>query len=725
MDLPKDSPRRTRTHRAVGLLQRSFSYLLLAGLLAGCGASGGGEDSASTSAAPSTPGVSFAASPAFVPDNGSSTLTWSVSNALSCQASGGWSGAKPANGSFNVGPLSESTVYLLTCRGAGGLTTEAATVTVGNTPPPTAPTVSLAANPTSVGLNETTNLTWSSSNATTCAAFGDWSGTKAISGNETVGPLAASSNFILVCSGAGGSASQSVTVTVNAPPPPPVPTVSLTANPTSVAYNGSSTLTWSSTNATSCTASGAWSGSRATSGSQTRSSLTATSTFILTCTGAGGSASRSVTVSVAPPPLPTVSLSANPTSVAYNGSSTLNWSTTNATSCTAGGAWSGTKPINGSQSVGPLTQDSTFSLSCTGPGGTTTRPVTVTVSGTPPPPPPSGSLVPGQPFTVTPVTGSFSAKARPEPLLFDDFATATAGSNISGRIPPIRNGGYSSYTWAVDNCGGGAAVYDNADPPANSQRYAKFSFTTGNIWCNQFHLGDNLTFANQGDQFYLSFRQKTARHNNAWPRQSKSWILYDSSWQDHLYFSTAYDNCEGGGWRQHVTAGANDASIGRSGRQPPADAWARLENWVVNSGSGASNGKWWSWIFNEDGSGVSTLKRNSIMTRSGSSSTWKRLTLGGAYYDPCSGTYPTADILISDVYLDDTPQRVEVCNAPAFAQCTLRAVQPASAWSGSSITATFRKGMLKSGDAYVYVIGPDGNPESGGANEYVQQMTIQ
>jgi hypothetical protein len=397
MDLPKALPEGCRERAArLALLRRSFFYLLLAGLLAGCGASGSEEDSASTSAAPSPPSVSFAANPAFVPDNGSSTLTWSVSNALSCQASGGWSGTQPANGSFNVGPLAESTVYILTCQGLAGLTTEAATVTVGSTPPPTAPTVSLVANPNSVGLNETTNLTWSSSDANTCDAFGDWSGTKAISGNETVGPLAASSTFILVCGGPGGSASQSVTVTVDAPPPPPVPTVSLSANPASVAYNGSSTLNWSSTNAISCTASGSWSGSKATSGNETRNSLATTSTFILTCIGAGGSSSRSVTVSVAPAPTPTVSLSANPLSVSYNGSSTLSWSSTNATSCTASGAWSGSKATSGSQTRSSLTTTSTFTLTCTGAGGSIGQSVTVTVD---PPPLPTVTLT-ANPTTV-------------------------------------------------------------------------------------------------------------------------------------------------------------------------------------------------------------------------------------------------------------------------------------------------------------------------------------
>ena len=45
--------------------------------------------------------------------------------------------------------------------------------------------------------------------------------------------------------------------------------MSLTANPTSVATGGTSTLTWTTTNATSCTASGGWSGSQTLNGSAT------------------------------------------------------------------------------------------------------------------------------------------------------------------------------------------------------------------------------------------------------------------------------------------------------------------------------------------------------------------------------------------------------------------------------------------------------------------------
>ncbi len=94
-----------------------------------------------------------------------------------------------------------------------------------------------------------------------------------------------------------------VPLTSNGPPPPPppsAPTVSLSANPTSVAANSTSTLTWSATNATSCTASGGWSGTKATSGSEGTGALSSTSSYTLSCTGAGGTTQQSVTVTVTP-----------------------------------------------------------------------------------------------------------------------------------------------------------------------------------------------------------------------------------------------------------------------------------------------------------------------------------------------------------------------------------------------------------------------------------------
>ncbi len=67
--------------------------------------------------------------------------------------------------------------------------------------------------------------------------------------------------------------------------------------------------------------------------------------------------------------LPSVTFSAAPNPVPYNTPSTLTWSATNATSCTAGGDWSGVKATSGSESTGNLMSSKTYTLYCTGPYG--------------------------------------------------------------------------------------------------------------------------------------------------------------------------------------------------------------------------------------------------------------------------------------------------------------------------------------------------------------------
>ncbi len=256
----------------------------------------------------------------------------------------------------------------------------------GSQSTPAAPAITLTASPITVAMNGSTTLSWNASNATSCTASGSWTGDQATSGSMQQAGLTNDSTYTLTCTGTGGTANHSVTVTVTPAPPPEAPSVSLTASPTTVAMNGSTTLSWNASNATSCTASGSWTGDQATSGSMQQAGLTNDSTYTLTCTGTGGTANDSVTVTVtpAPPPeAPSVSLTASPMTVAMNGSTTLSWNASNATSCTASGSWSGDQDTSGSMQQAGLTNDSTYTLTCTGAGGTANDSVTVTVNAAP------------------------------------------------------------------------------------------------------------------------------------------------------------------------------------------------------------------------------------------------------------------------------------------------------------------------------------------------------
>ncbi len=251
-----------------------------------------------------------------------------------------------------------------------------------------APTLNLSASPQQLAPGGSATLSWSAAHVDGCVASDGWSGSRATSGSEVVGPLSATATYTLTCSSAGGGAvSRSVTVFVQSAP---APTLSLAAAPTAVAFNGDSTLSWTSSNADSCTASGGWSGSKASNGSQLLMSLTQTATYALSCSGAGGQVQRSVVIDVAAPPPgtplpPTLSFNAAETVISDGDSAVLNWSATDANSCTASGGWSGSRALSGSETIGPLSQTNAYTLSCSGDGGTVTRTLTIMVE--PPPPP--------------------------------------------------------------------------------------------------------------------------------------------------------------------------------------------------------------------------------------------------------------------------------------------------------------------------------------------------
>ena len=102
---------------------------------------------------------------------------------------------------------------------------------------------------------------------------------------------------------------------------------------------------------------------------------------------AGNASDQSAAVQVKTlPNAPTVSLSANPTSVASGQPSTLSWtSSTDATSCTgSGGSFAGTKAVSGSQTVTTITEIQTstmYTIYCTGLGGVSTiSSVTISVA---------------------------------------------------------------------------------------------------------------------------------------------------------------------------------------------------------------------------------------------------------------------------------------------------------------------------------------------------------
>ncbi|MEC5404720.1 VCBS repeat-containing protein [Paraburkholderia sp. MPAMCS5] len=102
-------------------------------LLSACGGGGGGGGGGSNDGGSSTPApsVTLSFSQPKIAAGQSSTLTWTSTNAASCTASGAWSGAQGTSGTATETPTSGGAqTFTLTCSGAGGQTTQSATLVV-------------------------------------------------------------------------------------------------------------------------------------------------------------------------------------------------------------------------------------------------------------------------------------------------------------------------------------------------------------------------------------------------------------------------------------------------------------------------------------------------------------------------------------------------------------------------------------------------------------------
>lgn len=358
------------------------------------------------------PEVRLSANPSSIQSGQHSTLSWNSNNATRCSAF--WTYSTATSGSEPVSP-SSTTTYLITCYNSSGQSaTDSVTVYVNQTPTNN-PTVNITADDTTIDSGDSTIVRWNSQNANYCVASGGssgWAGTRTLSGSFPTGSLTNNKTYSITCSNNSGSASDSVTIRVEDINDEDV-SVDISADHTSVNSGDSTTIRWDSDNADDCRATGGsngWSGNRNTSGTFRTGSLYSDTTYRIRCTNDDGDSDEdSVTVRVNENNnicrditainylgnlpcrytvinnQPTVVLTADSTNIAYNGSTTIRWNTTNATSCFASGGslgWAGAKSIGpGSFFTGSLTGTRTYSITCSNSVGSASDSVTVSVRG--------------------------------------------------------------------------------------------------------------------------------------------------------------------------------------------------------------------------------------------------------------------------------------------------------------------------------------------------------
>jgi len=242
------------------------------------------------------------------------------------------------------------------------------TITIpGQQTPP--PTCTLTAAPSSIvgDTNENSTLTWSSTGGTSWGMSPDI-GTIGASGSRSVHPTA-TTDYIFVVVGPGGSKTCTVRVTVRVP----APSCSIVPSLSNISLGQSVRISWSVTGATKVTFDGE---SVGVNDSRTVSPP-ATTSYALVATGAGGvSTTCTSTVVVGNPnehyDPPTCSISPSSVTVDFGETVNLIWATTGATAAILRDTSTGSEiPVSVNSSGHPVTPigNTVYEFIASGPGG--------------------------------------------------------------------------------------------------------------------------------------------------------------------------------------------------------------------------------------------------------------------------------------------------------------------------------------------------------------------
>jgi len=162
-----------------------------------------------------------------------------------------------------------------------------------------------------------------------------------------------------------------------------------------------------------------------------------------------------------------------------------------------------------------------------------------------------------------------------------------------------------------------------------------------------------------------------------------------------------------------------------NGRQnlPGRGAWYRYETWLrMNSSPGTADGRFRVRVTNPSTGAVVTDNTitSIIFNGSGDTGNFRYLVLQNYFGNAGDGGFSQAENAHAvawwdDIYVSQSEARVEVCSQPTYAACTSREIQPASAWTDTSISVKLNRGNRSDmANTYLYVVDSTGAVNSAG-----------
>jgi outer membrane protein OmpA-like peptidoglycan-associated protein len=237
-----------------------------------------------------------------------------------------------------------------------------------------APTIIFDVNPDAISSGQSATLSWIVTNATEVSIEG--LGNVPLKGTRRVKP-SETTTYTITAKGGGGTKTEALEIIVDSAPGP---AIIFNASPESVQKGQLVTLTWVVTEATEVSIEGI--GKVPVKGmKKVKVSDAGITTFSLTATGPGGTKTEALEIEVLAGPIPTILFNASSGSIKAGETVTLNWQVSNAAEVVLEGV--GKVPAKGTKKVKPV-ENTLYTITATGEGGTETATVEIEV-GEPPP----------------------------------------------------------------------------------------------------------------------------------------------------------------------------------------------------------------------------------------------------------------------------------------------------------------------------------------------------
>ncbi len=294
---------------------------------------------------------------------------------------------------------------------------------------------------------------------------------------------------------------------------------------------------------------------------------------------------------------------------------------------------------------------------------------------------------------------------RPDaPIAWDEFEAGSLGD--------APGSGWTTWTTLPE----GAPRVDNGQLRRGSARSLYCDFSGSN---DESAIG----IAEDLDEVWVSFWAQV-RHVGTFSRSYARLRMVGASPSARPTWTHLFLGGDGGDGRW--LAGATDdgctleaAAYGGEGEDfLEEQRWMRHDYWLRQSAANEADGLMAVFrdlaaerftAFSVAAGGVVEVGR-AVATRCGDDG-WAALRIGALWAHDPGGD---GGVWLDDVYVDRTPARVEIGNAPLWDQATLAEVQPSVSWGGEGIEIEVNEGTLFAGSTYwLYVFDAQNLPSQG------------